>query len=125
MDNEVKKNFLLQGGDKDDLDNVSCFVIDTFIGDLNGDDIDDGLVRYGSSWGGNAASIGLAAFLVKDENLELACMTEEFYVTPIKISKNIIHCEKRDYATGDANCCPSIITEVKLQLKGNKLVKIK
>lgn len=124
----VEKEFKKNIGKIEDSSSET-FINDVFIGDLNEDGLNDGLVYYrkeayqgGSGTTGN----GLAIFLNKGNNLYYLFKDEELHsFSPEKIASNTIFGQIAEYGPDDPNCCPSIITKVKLQLfPGQKLLQI-
>ncbi len=110
------------------------------IGDLNGDNLIDGVVDYGlePTWednggGGNAIGVipGLIAFINTGQTLKIDDYSDEFarIFGPgnqlIKISKGVIFLEGLEYDDDDPRCCPSITTSIKIKILNNRLVKIK
>jgi hypothetical protein len=110
------------------------------LGDLNGDNLIDGVVDYGlePTWednggGGNAIGVipGLIAFINTGHTLKIDDHSGEFARNfgpgnqLKKISKGVIYLEGLEYDDDDPRCCPSITTSIKIILRNNKLVKIK
>ncbi len=107
-------------------------------GDLNNDGLEDAIVytQY-SLTSGNANTYNeLVAFLGTGEGkFNLVSVTSERelscegviplnYFNPQMIVEGVIEGERTCYADGDATCCPSIKSNGKAVLKGDKLVKI-
>lgn len=110
------------------------------LGDINGDNLIDGVVVYGleptyedNGGGGNAIGVipGLVAFINTGQALTIDDHSGEFgrNFGPgnqlKKISKGVIFLEGQEYSDEDPRCCPSITTSIKIVLKNSRLVKIK
>jgi hypothetical protein len=107
------------------------------IGDLNGDNLFDGIVSYSleptlddNGGGGNAISEipGIVVFLNTGKNITIADHTEDFGGARNelkKISNGVIILEGLDYADDDARCCPTLKTQTKIVLRNNKLTELK
>ena len=106
-----------------------CWTVNSFIGDLNGDGVNDGVAHFGCLIKGNVGNAsggsGIAIFLVNNNKLEFIG-TEEDYIgfVPSKIASGVVYGEQLDYGPDDPRCCPSIKTKIKLKFSNNKLVKV-
>jgi hypothetical protein len=105
------------------------------LGDLNGDNLPDGVVDYSleptledNGGGGNAiAEIpGLIAFVNTGRGIIIADHSESFPLSTLKkINNGVIILEGLAYANDDPRCCPSIKTSIKAVLRNNKLIELK
>jgi hypothetical protein len=110
------------------------------IGDINGDNLIDGVVIYGleptyedNGGGGNAIGMipGLIAFINTGQALTIIDCSEDYGRNfgagnqLKKITKGVIYLEGLEYKEDDPHCCPSLETSTKIILRNRKLVKIK
>ena len=114
---------------KIDSSDRDCWNNDAYIGDLNSDGLNDGLMSFAcgfkDSMGNAIAGSGLAIFINNNGDLIYQGTEEDFVgFVPSKISSGLIYGDILEYAQNDARCCPSIKTKVKLKLANGKLVKV-
>lgn len=125
LEKNIKQEYLKSGGQKEGLYHFGWDLINYVVGDLNGDNIADGVVRYSYTWGGTLTTSGFAVIINDSKKLKLAVVTENYqHCIPIKISNQMLYCTKYEWADGDANCCPSIEYVTKFILDGSQLVEI-
>lgn len=125
LEKKIKQEYLNSGGNEEGLNHFGWDLINYVVGDLNGDNIADGVVRYSYQWGGTLATDGFAVLITEATKLNLVSVTEDFQnCVPIKISNQMLYCTKYEYAEDDARCCPSIKTVSKFKLNGSHLVEI-
>jgi len=110
-------------------DGRDCWTVNSFIGDLNSDGANDGLIHFGCGIKGNmgnaSAGSGLAIFLNNNGTLVYQGTDENFVdFVPSKISAGLVYGEILEYGPDDARCCPSIKTKVRLKLVNNGFVKV-
>lgn len=138
----VRKAFLEYLPDISDGRSLNKYSLDTddkgykiLIGDLNGDNLPDGVVDYSleptledNGGGGNAVAEipGLIAFVNTGRGIIIADHSESFSLTSLKkINNGVIILEGLAYASDDPRCCPSIKTTTKVVLRNNKLIELK
>ncbi len=125
IEKSLKQEYLNSGGNEEGLNHFGWDHINYVVGDINGDNIADGLLRYSYGWGGTLATSGFAVLIADTGKLKMVSITENYQnCIPVKISNQVLYCTKYEYADGDANCCPSIKTVSKFMLKGSQLVEI-
>ena len=103
------------------------------IGDINGDTVNDGYVRfdYGEGLLANA-HVGNAFFIYKDGNFEFLQSfeergygwSEESPDNIIGVKNKLIYATSHEYLESDARCCPSIEIKKVFKLINNKIVEI-
>jgi hypothetical protein len=114
----IEKNFK-KGMEECDI--CGCSFNEAFIGDLNNDGIDDGLVQYLCNYSASGEISSIAIFLNINNELKYIC-SEENGIYPTRIANNIIYGKTYDYGENDRINNPTAETEVKLKLKNNSLV---
>ena len=99
----------------------------THIGDFTNDGIEDIVIWFNYSLGGNLiAGYECAFYEVKGNDVKVVAGFQPNYIFTIsEIKEGIIYINKSEYAEGDSKCCPSISTKVKLVFRGNKIIPIK
>jgi len=95
----------------------------TFVGDFTNDGVDDVIIWFNYSFGGNAvAGMECAFYETVGNDVKVVAGFEPNYMFTISTIKNgIVHAEKIQYAVGDGHCCPSIITPIELIYRDNKI----
>jgi len=103
------------------------------VGDINGDNVEDGYVRFSYSWGLLAnANIGTAFFIYKDGQFEFLQsfdakgfnFEEETPDCILGVLNNLIYATSSEYIDSDPRCCPSIEIKKVYKLIDNKIVEI-
>ena len=103
------------------------------VGDINGDNVEDGYVRFSYSWGLLAnANIGNAFFIYKDDQFEFLQsfdakgfnFEEETPDCILGVLNNLIYATSSEYIDSDPRCCPSIEIKKVYKLIDNKIVEI-
>ncbi len=95
----------------------------THVGDFTNDGIDDVIIWFNYSFGGNAiAGYECAFYETVGDHLRVVAGFEPNYIFSIKSIKNgIVYAEKIQYDKDDAHCCPSIKTPIELIYRDNKV----
>ena len=96
-----------------------------FIGDMNGDGINDALVYYVIvPKGGNITlKSGVVVYLADSVKLNQLLQYDFPYTAYVdKIKDNLIYCIRTEFRPTDPACCPSVKKPFKMKLEDNKLV---
>lgn len=95
----------------------------TFVGDFTNDGVDDVIIWFNYSFGGNSiAGTECAFYETVGNDVKVVAGFEPDYIFVIEEIKNgIVYAEKTQYAEGDGHCCPSIITKIELRYRDNKI----
>ncbi|MBL7789110.1 MAG: hypothetical protein JNL75_04665 [Chitinophagales bacterium] len=100
-------------------------VQESFTGDFTGDGVEDIAIYFclAPNNGGNAIiGQGLSLYQKVGNEVKVIAGYEPKYLFSFnKISNGKIYVEKLEYAEGDGRCCPSIKTNLKLKVIGNKV----
>jgi len=96
---------------------------ETYVGDFTNDGIDDVIIWFDYTFGGNSiAGTECAFYETVGNDVKVVAGFEPDYMFTISTIKNgIVHAEKIQYAVGDGHCCPSIITPIELIYRDNKI----
>ena len=100
-------------------------VQEPFTGDFTGDGVEDVAIYFSlsPSGGGNAiVGQGLSLYQNSGKSVKVIAGYEPNYLFSFnRISNGCIYVEKLEYAENDGRCCPSIKTDLKLKIIGNKV----
>jgi len=95
----------------------------THIGDFTNDGVDDVIIWFNYSLGGMHIDGYECAFYenIGNDVKVVAGFQPDFRFVIKEIKNGIVYLEKRQLAEGDALCCPSILTTVRIGYKNNKI----
>lgn len=92
------------------------------VGDLNGDGIDDAVIQYAVSYGGNVSRSAFAVLIQKDGKLEMVAEKLMDGESLNQIKDQTIYFTSYRWAEDDPRAMPSIVTEERMALLDNELV---
>ena len=112
-------------------DTAGRFNLQAKVGDLTGDGVADGVIVTACTYGGNWVYFN--AFAYRSDGTRMGRLPVESYIAsvgfePTYPTVSITNREARlrvnAYRRGDAHCCPSITTNLRLRWNGSRFVRV-